>query len=187
MIFTETKLAGAYIIDVEPFQDERGFFAEAWKEDVAAQYGIEANFQRINISLNKKTGTLRGLHAQKAPHAEAKLVRCIEGALYDVIVDMRSDSSTYLQWVGVELSADNLRALFVPRGFLHGFQTLTTNTRVFYQTDGTYTPQAEYGVRFDDPLLNIQWPSAAERVISEKDQHWPLLPTNASVSQIVMQ
>ena len=181
MIFTETYLAGAYIIDLEPFQDERGFFTEAWNHERALQHGVNAQFKRSNISLNTKAGTLRGLHAQKEPYAETKLVRCVQGTLYDVMVDMRPESTTYLQWMGVELSAENLRALLIPRGFLHGFQTLVDNTMVFYQTDGTYNPEAEYGVRFDDPALNVQWPSAPGRIISPKDQNWPALSVTASV------
>jgi dTDP-4-dehydrorhamnose 3,5-epimerase len=175
MIFKETKLSGAYVIEMEPFQDERGFFAEVWKDEIAAQYGIQAHFQRSNMSMNRKAGTLRGLHAQKAPYEEAKLVRCVQGACFDVIVDMRPESATYFQWTGIELSAENMRALFVPRGFLHGFQTLVDNTILFYQTDGKYERNAEVGARFDDPALNIQWPSAMERVLSPKDQAWPFL------------
>lgn len=175
MIFRETKLSGAYIIEPEPFEDERGFFAEVWKDDIAAKHGIQANFQRINMSRNRKAGTLRGLHAQKAPYEEAKLVRCIQGACFDVIVDIRPQSATYLQWTGVELSAENMLALFVPRGFLHGFQTLVDDTVLFYQTDGQYAKNAEIGARFDDPALNIQWPYAKKRILSPKDQSWPLL------------
>jgi dTDP-4-dehydrorhamnose 3,5-epimerase len=179
LIFRETKLGGAFIIELEPFEDERGFFAEAWQDDLARQHGIDAHFKRINISRNKKAGTLRGLHAQGAPHEEAKLVRCIQGACYDVIVDMRPNSPTYRQWVGVELSAERMNAIFVPRGFLHGFQTLVDDTVVFYQTDGNYVPTAEIGARYDDPALGIQWPPAAERIQSPKDQSWPLLDMTA--------
>jgi dTDP-4-dehydrorhamnose 3,5-epimerase len=175
MIFKETKLSGAYVIEVEPFRDERGFFAEVWKDEIASKYGIHAHFQRSNMSMNKKAGTLRGLHAQKPPYEEAKLVRCLQGACFDVIVDMRPESPTYGQWTGVELSAENMRALFVPRGFLHGFQTLVDDTVLFYQTDGQYVQNAETGARFDDPALNIQWPFTEKRILSPKDQAWPPL------------
>jgi dTDP-4-dehydrorhamnose 3,5-epimerase len=175
MIFNKTKLEDAYIVELEPFHDERGFFAEAWKSDTALQHGIQAHFQRSNISLSKTAGTIRGLHAQKSPHEEAKLVRCIQGACYDVIVDMRPKSPTYLQWLGVELTAENHHALFVPRGFLHGFQTLVDDTILFYQTDGKYVRNAETGARFDDPALNIQWPLPSNPILSPKDQSWPLL------------
>lgn len=175
MIFTETLLSGAYIVDLKRIEDDRGFFSEAWKSEVALQYGIDVSFNRTNISFNRFAGTLRGLHAQKAPYEEAKLVRCMKGAIYDAIVDFRSDSPTYLQWFGVELTAENHRALYVPQGFLHGFQTLVNDTEVFYQVAGSYKPDAEIGLRFDDPALNIEWPTASERILSPKDQQWPTL------------
>lgn len=173
VIFQETRLQGAFIIDIEKIQDERGFFAEGWKKDVAVQHGIDVEFTRTNISNNAQKGTLRGMHSQKAPYAEAKLVRCIQGAIFDAIVDIRPDSPTYLQWVGVELSAQNHRMLYVPRGFLHGFQTLEDDTTVFYQVAGMYKPEAEQGARYNDPAFNIQWPPATERILSDKDRNWP--------------
>jgi dTDP-4-dehydrorhamnose 3,5-epimerase len=173
MIFQETKLKGAFIIDIEKIEDERGFFAEGWKQNVAEQHGIQAEFTRTNISNNAKKGTLRGMHSQKAPYAEAKLVRCIQGSIVDAIVDIRPDSPTYLQWISVELSAQNYRMLYVPCGFLHGFQTLEDDTTVFYQVAGIYHPEAEQGARYDDPAFNIQWPQATERTLSPKDKSWP--------------
>jgi dTDP-4-dehydrorhamnose 3,5-epimerase len=172
MIFRETRLPGAFLIDVERFEDERGFFAEGWKQDEAEKHGIHAVFNRSNISYNRKAGTLRGLHAQREPYAEAKLVRCPRGAIFDVIVDIRPDSPTYLQWDSAVLDAENRRMLYLAPGFLHGFQTLADDTEVFYQVAGTYRPDMEIGARFDDPAFNIRWPEAGERTLSPKDQQW---------------
>ncbi len=168
-----TALANAFIIDPVKFEDDRGFFTEAWKQDVATQYGIVDVFTGTNISSNRYKGTLRGLHAQKAPHAQAKLVRCVKGAILDVIVDVRPESPTYCQWIAVELTADNLRTLYVPTGFLHGFQTLVDDTTVLYQVSAPYHPQSETGARFDDPAFGIEWPDASTRILSDKDQCWP--------------
>lgn len=173
MIFQETKLKGAFIIDIEKIEDERGFFAEGWKKDVAAQYGITEEFTRTNISNNRLKDTLRGLHSQREPFAEAKLVRCIKGSIFDVAVDIRPGSPTFAQWIGAELSADNHRMLYIPRGFLHGFQTLEADTTVFYQVAGSYKSDAERGARYDDPAFGIEWPQATERILSQKDQQWP--------------
>ncbi len=173
MIFTPTPLAGAFVVDLEKLEDERGFFAEGWKDDAAAAHGIAVVFNRTNISYNRKAGTVRGLHSQRAPYEEAKLVRCIQGAIFDVIVDIRPDSPTYLQWYGLELSAENHRMLYMPQGFLHGFQTLRPDTTVFYQVAGQYQPKQEVGARFDDALFGIDWPEVEERVLSPKDQGWP--------------
>jgi dTDP-4-dehydrorhamnose 3,5-epimerase len=173
MIFTETPLPGAFVIDVQRFEDERGFFAEGWKDTEAAQHGIDVMFNRSNISYNRHAGTIRGLHAQREPFAEAKLVRCPRGAILDVIVDIRPDSPTYLQWTGVELTAENRRMMYVPTGFLHGFQTLTDDTEVFYQVCGSYRPDMEIGARYDDPALNITWPLQSEPILSPKDRGWP--------------
>lgn len=180
MIFRETRLPGAFIIDVERFEDERGFFAEGWKQEEAEKYGISAVFNRSNISYNRNKGTLRGMHAQRAPYAEAKLIRCPRGAVFDVIVDIRPDSATYLQWEGVELNAENRRMLYVPRGLLHGFQTLVDDTEVFYQVAGTYRPDQEVGARYDDPAFNIDWPIPEAPTLSPKDQNWPPFEVDAS-------
>lgn len=176
MIFTESPVRGAFIIDLQRFEDGRGFFAEGWKDIEALAHGIEVIFNRSNISYNCQAGTIRGLHAQRAPHAEAKLVRCPRGAIFDVVADIRPDSPTAGQWFGMELTADNRRMIYVPRGCLHGFQTLVDDTEVFYQVSGDYRPEAEFGARYDDPAFNIAWPVAAQPVLSPKDERWPAFP-----------
>lgn len=173
MKFQETELRDALLIDLTRYEDERGYFVEAWRQDLAEQQGITDHFTGINMSSNRYKGTLRGLHAQKSPHAQAKLVRCLKGAIMDVIVDIRPESPTYLKWIAVELSEENLRMLYVPEGFLHGFQTLVDDSTVMYQVSGLYHPQSEIGARYDDPAFNIVWPQAAERIISDKDEKWP--------------
>lgn len=172
MRFTETKLQGAFIIDIEPIEDERGFFARSFCRKEFIEHGLKPDLAQCNISFNKKQGTLRGMHYQKAPHAEAKVVRCTRGAIYDVIVDLRPDSPGFKQWVGVELSADNHRMLYVPEGFAHGFQTLQDNSEVLYQMSCDYVPDCAAGVRWNDPLLNIHWPGAP-LVISRRDSELP--------------
>lgn len=172
MIFTETELSGAFIIDVERLSDDRGFFARAWCEDQFAAYGISRTPLQANVSSNPKKGTLRGMHFQLAPFEESKLVRCTRGAIYDVIVDLREESPTFGKWIGVELTADSFRQLFVPERFAHGFITLEDNTDVFYQVSAKYTPGAERGLRWDDPAINIKWP-IEPRLISEKDRNHP--------------
>jgi len=172
MIFTETKLPGAYLIDVEKREDHRGFFARGWCQREFEAHGLVPCVVQANISFNKRKGTLRGMHYQIAPYAETKLVRCIRGALYDVIIDLRSESPTYMQWLGVELTAENYRMLYVPEGFAHGFQTLVDNTEATYQVSQFYTPGAEGGVRYDDPAFGIEWPIDVQ-VISDKDRSWP--------------
>lgn len=173
MKFQETALKDALIIELTKFEDDRGYFVEAWRQDLAEQYGLQEVFTGINMSSNKYKGTLRGLHAQQEPNAQAKLVRCLQGAIVDVIVDIRPESPTYLKWIAVELTEDNLRMLYVPKGFLHGFQTLVDDTTVMYQVNGKYHPQSEIGARFDDPAFNIRWPEVTERTLSDKDQNWP--------------
>lgn len=172
MIFTETKLRGAFIIDPEPRADHRGFFARSFCAREFAEHGLNERVVNTNISSNIAKGTLRGMHFQRPPYAEAKLVRCTRGAIYDVIVDLRADSPTFKQWVGVELTADNYRQLYVPEGFAHGFQTLEDHTDVVYQVSEFYTPGAEGGLRFNDPSFAITWPLAVA-VISDKDAAWP--------------
>jgi dTDP-4-dehydrorhamnose 3,5-epimerase len=172
MIFTETKLQGAFIIDVKRLTDERGFFARSWCEDEFAAYGIAMPPLQANLSWNPQKGTLRGMHYQLPPHEETKLVRCTRGAIYDVIVDLREESPTYMQWIGVELTADSYRMLFVPGRFAHGFITLEANTDVAYQVSAKYTPGAERGLRWNDPAIGIQWP-LQPTLISEKDSVHP--------------
>lgn len=172
MKFTPTALAGAWIVDVEPAADERGFFARTWCRREFAEHGIDCDFVQTSVSYNRLAGTLRGLHYQRPPHDETKLVRCIRGALYDVIVDIRPDSGTRGHWLGVELSAENRRALLVPEGFAHGFVTLADETEVAYQISAYYTPGHAAGLRYDDPALAIDWPVEI-RVIADKDRRWP--------------
>lgn len=175
MIFTETRLAGAQVIDVERFQDERGFFARAFCAREFGENGLKPAVAQCNLSFSDREGTLRGMHYQVSPAAETKLVRCIRGAIYDVIVDLRPESDTYLQHFGTELSAENRRALYVPEMCAHGFQSLTDDTEILYLVSEFYTPECERGLRYDDPVLGIEWPLPV-RAISEKDATWPLLP-----------
>jgi dTDP-4-dehydrorhamnose 3,5-epimerase len=173
MIFSETALPGAYVIDLERIEDERGFFARAWCERELTEHGLETRIAQSNVSFNKHKGTLRGMHFQRPPHQETKLIRCIRGGLFDVIIDLRPDSTGYKRWMGVELTADNRRMLYVPRGFAHGFQTLEDDTEAFYMVSDFYTPEAEGGVRWDDPAFAVEWPLGPPTEISEKDQQWP--------------
>ncbi len=173
MLFTETALKGAYIVDIKRLEDERGFFARGYCQQEFVAQQITSTVVQTNFSFNKKKGTLRGMHLQYAPYEETKLVRCTRGAIYDVIIDMRVDSETYTQWIGVELTAENYRMLFVPEGFAHGFITLTDNTDVCYQVSQFYTPGYEGGFRWDDPTFQIRWPIDPV-IISEKDQAHPL-------------
>lgn len=172
MIFTETSLKDAYIVDIQKIEDQRGFFARGWCQNEFEAQGLVPRIAQVNISYSQHKGTLRGMHYQKAPYSESKLVRCIKGAFYDVIVDLRPDSPTFKQWLGVELTADNYRMLYVPEGFAHGFQTLVDHTEAFYMVSQFYTPQAESGLRYNDPAFAIQWPLEVE-VISDKDKNWP--------------
>ncbi|WP_413173999.1 dTDP-4-dehydrorhamnose 3,5-epimerase [Anabaena azotica] len=174
MIFTETKLPGAFIIDLEEKPDQRGFFARTFCAQEFADHGLKPTVAQCNLSFNHIKGTLRGMHYQLLPAAETKLVRCTQGAIYDVIVDMRPESPTYLSHIGVELTAQNRRALYVPEMFAHGYQALTDGAEVVYQVGEFYTPGYERGLRYDDPLLEISWPLAATEM-SEKDRNWPLL------------
>lgn len=173
MIFSETALPGAYVIDLERIEDERGFFARAWCERELTEHGLETRIAQSNVSFNKHKGTLRGMHFQRPPHQETKLIRCIRGGLFDVIIDLRPDSTGYKRWMGVELTADNRRMLYVPRGFAHGFQTLEDDTETLYMVSEFYTPEAEGGVRWDDPAFAVEWPLGPPTEISEKDQQWP--------------
>ncbi len=174
MRFTPTPLAGAFVVDLDKHGDDRGYFARAFCAREFAEQGLATVFVQANMSLNREAGTLRGLHFQNAPAQETKFVRCVTGALYDVIVDNRPDSPTYLQSFGAELSAENGRALYVPKGFAHGFLTLTPDSTASYLVDEFYTPEAEGGLRYDDPVLGIDWPGEV-RVISPKDAAWPLI------------
>ena len=171
MKFQETKLKGAYIIEIDPFIDDRGFFARAWCQKEFQEYGLASPIVQANISQNKIKGTIRGLHWQKTPFAECKLLRCTRGSIFDVIVDLRPDSTTFKSWIGVELTEANHRLLFVPENFAHGFQVLQDNSEVFYQVTQFYTPEAECGARYDDPAFDIEWPLEVTS-ISNKDANW---------------
>jgi dTDP-4-dehydrorhamnose 3,5-epimerase len=173
MIFRETELPGAYVIQPEPIEDERGFFARLFDEDEFNDRGLERTFVQWSISHNERAGTLRGMHFQTPPHDEVKLVRVTSGALYDVIVDLRPGSPAFKRWTALELTAQNRLALYIPKGFAHGFQTLEDATEVFYAISASYEPSASGGVRWDDPLLGIEWPPSDRRIISEKDRSWP--------------
>jgi dTDP-4-dehydrorhamnose 3,5-epimerase len=172
MIFTETNLKSSFLIEPEPRADERGFFARTWCQREFEAHGLQIRWVQCNVSFNKTKGTLRGMHYQVAPYAEAKLVRCTRGAIYDVIIDLRYDSPTFKQWLAVKLTADNRQMLFIPEGFAHGFQTLEDDTEVFYQMSEFYAPDYAKGVRWNDPAFDISWP-ADERIISERDRSYP--------------
>lgn len=172
MRFTPTAVDGAYIVDLEPRTDERGFFTRAWCAEEFARQGLVSRCVQINMSQNHRAGTVRGMHLQRAPHAESKLVRAIRGVIFDVVLDLRPASPSFKRWAGVELSADNRRALFVPEGCAHGFQSLVDDAELLYQVSTAYAPGAEYGVRFDDPAFGIVWPLPVS-VISPKDAAWP--------------
>ncbi|MDQ7096254.1 dTDP-4-dehydrorhamnose 3,5-epimerase [Desulfosporosinus sp. PR] len=173
MIFSETPLVGAYLIDIEPIEDVRGFFARSFCKNEFTVHGLQSEFVQCNIASNYKKGTLRGMHYQLEPYAEVKLVRCIRGSIYDVVIDLREKSSTFKKWFSVELSAGNCKMLYVPEGFAHGYQTLTDDTEVFYQVSEFYQPNYERGIRWDDGNFDIQWP-LQEKIISSKDRNWDI-------------
>lgn len=170
MIFTETPLQGAYLIELEKQGNQRGFFARVFCEHEFGDQGLVTRFVQVNNSLSAERGTLRGMHYQLPPRGETKLVRCIRGALYDVILDLRPDSPAFGKSFGAELTADNRRMMYVPKGFAHGFLTLMDDTEAFYFTDEFYAPELERGVRWDDPRFGIQWPMGPV-VLSEKDRN----------------
>lgn len=172
MIFTKTALAGATIIDVERREDARGYFGRTYCEREFQAHGLPARMVQSNVSLTHQAGTLRGMHFQLAPHAEDKLVRCVRGAIWDAIVDIRPESPTYCQWIGVELSESSERMLLVPKGFAHGFVTLTDDAMVNYQVSEFYTPSCEGGARHDDPAFAIEWPVPVLSM-SDRDRGWP--------------
>jgi dTDP-4-dehydrorhamnose 3,5-epimerase len=172
MQFHALELPGAFVIDLEPVLDERGFFARAWDEREFAAHGLETRLVQCSLSYNRQAGTLRGIHLQLPPFAEVKLVRCVRGALYDVVLDLRSDSPAFGRWTAVTLSAENRRAVYVPRGCAHGFQTLADDTEVYYQISELYAPEHARGVRWNDPRFGVEWPRPVS-VISLKDAGYP--------------
>lgn len=172
MIFTKTKLPDVYIIDPERIDDQRGFFARAYDEQDFAEHSLSIHFPQCNISFNKHKGTLRGMHYQAEPHGEPKLIRCTMGTIYDVALDLRPDSSTFKQWVAVELSAENRRMFYLPIGIAHGFMSLEDNSEIFYMMGETYYPESARGVRWDDPAFGIEWHSTENLIISDKDRQY---------------
>jgi dTDP-4-dehydrorhamnose 3,5-epimerase len=173
VIFTPTRLQGAYLIDVERHTDERGFLARTFCEREFAEQGLPMRIVQSSTIHSPRRYTLRGLHYQEAPHAEIKLVRCTRGSIFLVMVDLRPESPTNGEWLGVELTAHNERLAYVPEGFAQGYQTLEDDAEVLYQMSHPYVPEAARGVRWDDPAFGIDWPPAEERLISERDRSWP--------------
>ena len=172
MRFVTTRINGVFLIEPEPIEDDRGFFARTWCRREFAEHGLNPELVQCSVSFNGKKGTLRGMHYQVHPHCEAKLVRCTMGAIYDVIIDLRPGSGTFMEWMAVELTSDNRKMLYVPEETAHGFQTLADRTEVFYQMSEYYAPQAARGIRWNDPCFDIAWPEAPTS-ISEKDGNYP--------------
>ena len=179
MIFTKTEIGGVIVIDTEPFEDERGFFARLWSRPEFEAQGIEAALVECNISFNNRKGILRGLHYQCSPHEQAKIIRCTKGAIFDVAVDLRRNSPTLHRWTAVELNESNHRSLFIPVGCAHGYQTLTDVSEVFYQTSDYYHPECGRGVLWNDPAFGIQWP-LPDPIMIERDQTYPLVGGESS-------
>jgi dTDP-4-dehydrorhamnose 3,5-epimerase len=170
--FVETKLKGVYLVELEKREDNRGFFARGWDKSILEQHGLIGGVLQQNIAFSKFKGTVRGPHYQKAPHEETKFVRCTRGAVFDVTVDLRPDSETFQQWLGVTLTMDDYKVLYVPKGCAHGFQSLEDNSEIMYLVSEVYTPTAEAGIRYDDPCIGIEWPLPVS-MVSEKDSSWP--------------
>jgi dTDP-4-dehydrorhamnose 3,5-epimerase len=172
--FDPTNLREAYVIRLEPARDSRGFFARTFCVEEFSAHGLETNYPQHSVSFSARRGTLRGMHFQREPHSEAKLVRCTMGVIWDVIIDVRPDSPTYRRWQGFELSGSNGCQLYIPKGFAHGFQSLCDNVEVSYLISTPYRPEFAHGIRYDDPAFKIEWPLSVSE-ISEKDLHWPLI------------
>src|SRR5688572_9193422 len=173
MVLTPTPLPGVLVIELAPLVDERGFFAVGFSRTIFGEHGLNPHVEQVNVSYNAAQGTLRGLHYQRPPFEEAKTVRCVRGAAFDVVVDLRPDSPTYCRWFGVELNAQNRRALYVPEGVAHGFQTLARETEIIYAVSAPYMPSHSAGVRWNDALFSIGWPEAAHRTIHPRDRAYP--------------
>ena len=178
MKFEKLELEGAFIIMPEKLNDERGYFTRSWDKEIFEKNKINSSILQCNISYNKKKGTVRGLHYQTKPFEEAKLVRCTNGKVFEILLDLRRDSKTYLKWIGIEIDSKDLKMIFVPEGFALGFQTLEDDTTLFYQMSQIYKPEFARGVRYDDPILNIKWPIEVTN-ISEKDKDWKFLKNNS--------
>ena len=177
MLFNETRLKGAFLVDLQIEEDERGFFSRSWCQNEFIEHGLNPSLVQCNVSFNLRKGTLRGMHYHVEPFPEAKLVRCTMGMIYDVIIDLRKDSNTFLNWMGIELSASNKKMLYIPEGFAHGFQCLEDNCELIYHHSEFYKPGAESGIRYNDPLINIKWPLPVT-VISARDEQHPYLNEN---------
>lgn len=173
MLFNPTGINGVFLIELQKIEDDRGSFARTFCKKEFEENGLNTVFVQGNTAVSRCKGTLRGMHYQRAPFAEAKLIRCIRGAVFDVAIDLRPESTTYCQWFGIELTAENNRLLYVPEGFAHGYQALMDDTELFYLVSQFYTPQAEQGVRWDDSQFNIAWPIVDGLQLSEKDRAWP--------------
>jgi dTDP-4-dehydrorhamnose 3,5-epimerase len=173
MKFAPTKIAGVWIIDMIRHEDERGWFARTWCAEELRTYGLNPLLSQCSLSVNRRRGTLRGMHGQAKPHQEAKLVRCLHGAMFDVALDLREDSQSFKQWVAEELTAENGRALYIPEGCVHGFQTLADNTEILYQISAPFQPESGFGVRWNDPQFSIEWPLAGNPIISKRDASYP--------------
>ncbi|MBA3831421.1 MAG: dTDP-4-dehydrorhamnose 3,5-epimerase [Chthoniobacterales bacterium] len=173
MRFTPLALQGAYVLDIEPEEDDRGFFARSWCASEFISHGLSAAIRQCSVSFNSRKGTLRGMHYQAEPDEEVKVIRCTAGAVYDVLVDVRLGSATLGKWVATELSAENRRQLYIPSGIAHGFQTLTESAELYYQISTDYAPESARGLRWDDPSVRIAWPDAKSATISERDRSYP--------------
>lgn len=172
MKFAETSVQGAYVIDVDRIGDSRGYFGRLWCEKELEQQGLVSHIKQSNIGFSPEAGTLRGLHYQKAPYEEVKIVRCTRGSVFDVVVDIRSESPTYRMWFGIEITPDNASMLYVPKGCATGYLTLQENSEIYYSTSEFYAPEAATGIRYDDPLFDIEWPGDI-KVLSDNDTSWP--------------
>jgi dTDP-4-dehydrorhamnose 3,5-epimerase len=172
MIFIKTKFLGVYIIEIEKYEDERGFFARTWDKNQIKEMGLDDNIIQSSMSYNRKKGTIRGMHYQIKPFEETKLVRCTKGKIFDVIIDLRKDSETFKKWISIELSENNHRTLYIPKGFAHGFQTLEDNTEIIYDISQTYNSEYSKGIRWNDKIIDIKWPLEMT-VISKKDSMNP--------------
>lgn len=180
MKFISTPLSGAYLIQLKPIEDERGFFARTFCAQTFAEQGLNPHLEQCSTAFNRKKGTLRGLHYQVSPYAEIKLIRCFRGAIYDVILDLRPESPTFGNWAAFELTEENRTMLYIPEGCAHGYQTLTDNTELFYQMSERYVKESERGVRWNDPSFDIRWPEERNLILSFKDESWPDFPLRPS-------
>jgi dTDP-4-dehydrorhamnose 3,5-epimerase len=178
VLFTETRLPGVFIVEPQRLEDERGFFARSWSPEEFEAHGLNPRLAQCSISYNKRKGTLRGMHYQVAPRAEAKLVRCTAGAIYDVALDLRPESPAFRQWISAELTPQNHKMLYIPEGLAHGFQTLTDDAEVFYQISESYHPESARGVRWDDPAFALEWP-LPPTAISQRDSNHPRWETGS--------